>query len=291
MRELHGRIDPEPLFADPWGARLVPPAVAQAIRERALAAMDEAARAQAAAAPPGRIVDEFLRAQPAYAGVILRTRYSEDALAAAAERGCRQLVVIGAGFDSFALRRPPSLAAVEVFEIDHPATQGLKLECMRAGGIERPPATHYVAADLGAEDIASALARTPWTRGEPSFFSWLGVTPYLPREANLATFGAVGRSAAPGSEIVFTYIHRDAFAPANDSAAWQAARQSVAAVGEPWITGFDQEELARDLAALGLARIEDLDGQALAARYAGSGANALLRSSPHGRIAHYRIGA
>jgi O-methyltransferase involved in polyketide biosynthesis len=72
------------------------------------------------------IVDEALRRSPGYANVITRTRYAEDALKTAVESGVRQYVLIGAGFDSFILRRPAFAADLEIFEIDHPATQSLK---------------------------------------------------------------------------------------------------------------------------------------------------------------------
>ena len=69
-----------------------------------------------------RLSDEFMRASPAFTNVIVRARYTEDALSAAIARGVRQYVLIGAGFDSYALRIPPEAKNVAVIEIDHPAT-------------------------------------------------------------------------------------------------------------------------------------------------------------------------
>src|SRR6185437_16545034 len=137
-------------------------------------------------------------------GVIIRSRYAEDALKAAAQRGTRQYVLIGAGFDSFVLRRPAFANGIEIFEIDHPATQALKIERIRACGITLPASVHFIAADLASETLASALARSSFRGGEPAFFSWLGVTVYLTREANMATLRAVASSSAAGSELVFT---------------------------------------------------------------------------------------
>lgn len=79
-------------------------------------------------------VDAWLRASPAYASVITRTRFAEDALHAAVARGCAQYVLVGAGFDSYAVRTPPRaqahsqahLQTVATFEVDHPATQKIK---------------------------------------------------------------------------------------------------------------------------------------------------------------------
>ena len=88
--------------------------------------MDSDARAAALRAP-GSILDDFLLSNVAYPGVVIRSRYTEDALKEAANRGTRQYVLIGAGFDSFALRRPAFSETLEIFEIDHPATQTFKI--------------------------------------------------------------------------------------------------------------------------------------------------------------------
>jgi len=135
MRSLHSRADPLRLIDDPWSERLVPEVAKQAMRD---------------GMPPldGSSLDARLRAVPAYSNVITRSRFAEDALAAAIARGVRQTVLIGAGFDSYALRRPPAAKDVAVFEIDHPATQGMKRKCLAASGVVVPGAVHFLAADL-----------------------------------------------------------------------------------------------------------------------------------------------
>jgi methyltransferase (TIGR00027 family) len=119
-RALHSRYDSAALFDAPWGDRLVPESARENLREHY-------ARASALRAP-GSTLDDYLRASVGYASVVIRSRYTEDALKEAVEKGRRQYVLIGAGFDSFALRRPTFSKDVEIFEIDHPATQTLKLE-------------------------------------------------------------------------------------------------------------------------------------------------------------------
>ncbi|MDE2397098.1 MAG: SAM-dependent methyltransferase [Burkholderiales bacterium] len=282
MRSLHSRADPEPLFDDPWGERLVPPKVREAIAARL--GLEPCATGREAH------IDAFLRELPAYANVVLRCRRTEDALQRAAAAGVGQTVLVGAGFDSFALRRGPALAQLAVFEIDHPATQGLKRQRLADCGVAQPEATHFIAADLGAEGLESALRRSPFDFGRPAFFSWLGVTMYLPRAANFATLAAIARCGAPGSELVFTYVDQRAFDAGAASAGFEALRASVAAVGEPMITGFEPAALARELEALGFELVEDLDGTQLSRRYAGSGANR-LESSPLSRLAHLRLPA
>jgi methyltransferase (TIGR00027 family) len=125
MRARHSRLDPAPLIDDAWGDLLVPDSFRQALLQRALQRLDEAARARAPG-QPAAVLDALLRASAAYADVILRARYAEDALQAAVARGMRQCVLIGAGFDSLACRRPAWAQALDIHEIDHPATQQLK---------------------------------------------------------------------------------------------------------------------------------------------------------------------
>jgi methyltransferase (TIGR00027 family) len=275
MRSLHSRSDPLPLIADPWGERLVPEAVQQALRERM---------------PPadGSSLDTRLRASPAYSNVITRSRYAEDALAEAAAAGTRQAVLIGAGFDSYALRRPPAAGDVVVFEIDHPATQDLKRQCLAANGIAEAKNLHFLAADLSQEGLAEVLARSPFRRDKPAFFSWLGVTMYLPREANAATLAAVAQASAAGSELVFSYIDQAMFGAGPEGADFRALQESVASIGEPFLSGFHPATLSDELGALGFDLLDDLDDVHLVARLDPEGRNG-LRPSGRSRIARARV--
>jgi methyltransferase (TIGR00027 family) len=274
MRARHTRCDPRPLIDDTWGDRLVPDIVRAAIRSRALAAMDAAERARAALAPES-VVDDALRRLPAYAHVILRSRYAEDALADAVARGTRQYVLIGAGFDSFALRRPAFAREVDIYEVDHPATQQLKLRRLSDCDVATAPSLHFVAADLGREELGAALARSPFRSDRPAFFSWLGVTTYLTRQANQASLRSIAQCAAADSELVFTYLDQRALDAPQASEAFETLKAMVASVSEPFVSGFDPAALPRELRACGLELLEDLDGAQLAGRYDGDSVNGL----------------
>jgi methyltransferase (TIGR00027 family) len=278
MRALHSRRDPSPLLDDSWGDRLVPQSERDKFSQRILARMDPDARAAALRAPSA-ILDDFLLTNVAYPGVVIRSRYTEDALEeTVTNRGIRQYVLIDAGFDSFALRRPAFSEPLEIFEIDHPATQTFKIERIKDCGITLPRSVHFVSADLANQDLASALVRSSFRSDEPAFFSWLGVTVYLTREANLATLRAVANLGAPGSELVFTYVDQDEFASDGARSLGDANAKAVAMMGEPYLSGFDPKEIANDLKRVGLELIEDLDGQKMSERYGRTGANALLPS-------------
>jgi methyltransferase (TIGR00027 family) len=260
MRSLHTRLDPHPLIDDPWGERLVP------------------------AELRGRFDDARLLRSPAFPNVITRTRYAEDALRTAVGRGIRQYVLIGAGFDSFCLRRPDFAHGIEIFEIDHPATQTLKVSRIEACGISLPPTVHFVAADLSKQSVAQALAGLSFDSAQLAFFSWLGVTMYLTRDANLATMRSVALCSPPGSELAFTYM--EAARLQSPSAAFEEMQKQVSALGEPFLSGFDPGTIAADMARCGLELIEDLSGAAALARYGRSDDQALSRpSSSHVALA------
>ena len=180
----------------------------------------------------------MLRAHPAYGAVILRTHYAEDALADAVTRGVSQYVLVGSGMDSFALRRPSFARDLEIFEVDHPATQRFKTGRLKACGIPVPRGVHLVPADLSQTGIDAALEGSPFRPDIPSFFSWLGVTIYLTRTANLDTLGAIAACAASGSELVFDYVDQSRLETEPRDDRTGRARAQVAAMGEPWVSGF-----------------------------------------------------
>jgi methyltransferase (TIGR00027 family) len=265
LRAAHTRLDLNPLIEDSWGERLVPPSV------RAM------------------FSDEALLQNRAYANVVTRSRYAEDALQAAVTQGIRQYVLIGAGFDSFALRRPAFAAELQIFEIDYPPTQSLKRQRIAECGVTLPDSVHFIAADLAEESVASALSRSSYRKDQLTFFSWLGVTMYLTREANLATLQSIASSSPPGSELVFTYFDARLFQTA--SAAFQEMKDRVASIGEPFLSGFDPGALGADLAGCGLSLIEDLDGGEVAARYQRVGERSLGPSNfSHIALASVRQG-
>ncbi|HVX42613.1 MAG TPA: class I SAM-dependent methyltransferase [Mycobacteriales bacterium] len=138
----------------------------------------------------------------AMAAMINRARYVEDRLEAGT---FEQYVILGAGLDSFAWRRPDRLPTLRVFELDHPATQAWKQERAAVLALPQHDQHIFVATDFEIHSLQESLdvAGFDWTR--PALFSWLGVTQYLTRDAITATLQTVARAAA-GSEITVTYI-------------------------------------------------------------------------------------
>ena len=288
MRAIHTRLDDPPLLDDPWGEQLVTESDREALWEVALGGLPPEARDQIAKLGSDEHAAMTLaRAHPSYGSVIVRARYNEDTLAAAVGRGIRRYVVVGAGLDSFALRRPAFAQEVEVFEVDHPATQALKLERLREAGVEAPTGVRYIAADLAEEPVDAVLRRSGFEG--PAFFSWLGVTHYLTREANLGTLGAIARGGGPGSELVFTYLDQHWLESSDPDVA--RARETLASLGEPWVSGFEPPKLRDELRGVGLELVEDLSSEDLHERYCADrddGLSPLPAAGIH--VAHARVG-
>jgi methyltransferase (TIGR00027 family) len=131
--------------------------------------------------------------------VAVRSRFAQDSLAAAMARGVRQVVVLGAGLDTTALRNP----GIAVFEVDHPATQEWKRRQLARMNIALPGGLRFAAMDFEHQDLCHGLASAGFDATKPAFFVWLGVVPYLTREAIEATLDFA--VSIPHCEIVFDY--------------------------------------------------------------------------------------
>jgi len=193
-----------------------------------------------------------------------RSRYAEDELARAVAQGVRQYVVLGAGLDTFAYRNPyPSL---RVFEVDHPATQAWKREQLQAAKIAVPVSMTFVPVDFERQTLEACLAHSGFDFNSPAFFSWLGVTPYLTREACMATLALTAKMPV-GSGVVFDFAIDPALLNAGQRQALAALSERVAAAGEPFQLFFDPGELQDELKSMGFHHTEFVQGKELNARY------------------------
>ena len=193
-----------------------------------------------------------------------RSRFAEDELALAVAQGVRQYVVLGAGLDTFAYRNPHS--GLRVFEVDHPATQAWKRERLEAAGIAIPTSLTFVPIDFERQTLADGLGQSGFNGNAAAFFSWLGVTPYLTREACLVTLSFIAKMPV-GSGVVFDFAVDPALLNLGQRMALKALSKRVAAVGEPFQLFFDPEKLQGELKGMGFRRTEFLQGKELNARY------------------------
>jgi methyltransferase (TIGR00027 family) len=197
----------------------------------------------------------------------LRHRFSEELLTAAASRGVRQVVLLGAGLDSFALRHPELVRDLDFFEVDHPNTQGWKLERIAALGLAKPD-IHYLAIDFQSEDLEDVLRTGGVDFVQPIFFSWLGVTQYIDRAAAMRTLHLVAEAAA-GSQIVFDFIVAPEELDEHARSINTAYAAATASRGEPWITSYSPGALVRELQSAGFRTVERLAPEEAGRRYYG----------------------
>ena len=201
--------------------------------------------------------------------VVLRSRYAEDELHAAVERGVRQYVVLGAGLDTFAYRQPGWAAPLRIFEIDQPASQRSKRELLDAARVAVPPNVSLVPVDFQTESLENGLRRGGVDFAAPTFFSWLGVTMYLTRDAVEAVFRTI--AAFPRlSEVVFTFASRR-----DEPQQASALAERAAELGEPWLSYFEPAELEELLMRLGFSRVSFLTPDEAATRYFNGRSDAL----------------
>jgi methyltransferase (TIGR00027 family) len=200
--------------------------------------------------------------------IAARSRFSEDTLAACVARGVRQIVVLGAGLDTFSLRNPYADQSVRVFEVDYPATQGWKRQRLKAAGLAIPPSLIFAPVDFERQSLADGLAAAGFRADLPAFFQWLGVVPYLTREAITTTLDFI--AGLPESEVVFDYAEPLENYPPDRRAEVMAIAESAAARGEPWLSLFDPAEMTALLQGRRFARTEDLARADVADRYYGA---------------------
>ncbi|HXC33105.1 MAG TPA: class I SAM-dependent methyltransferase [Verrucomicrobiae bacterium] len=198
--------------------------------------------------------------------IALRTRVAEDALAAAVERGASQLVVLGAGLDTFAYRSPFG-ERLRIFEVDHPDTQEWKRRRLQAAAIPIPNHLTFAPIDFERQTLADGLASAGFDPKRQTFFAWLGVVPYLTQDAIWSTLGFIANLPG-GAHVVFDYSDPPESLSAEVRAFHDTHAARTQAVGELWISYFEAASLRSKLISIGFREVEDLGPPQILARLA-----------------------
>ena len=197
--------------------------------------------------------------------LLCRTRCLDDMLAAAIADGVDQVVILGAGFDSRGYRID-GVERTQVYEVDHPPTQALKLERLRQRGRAIPSNVTFVPVDFETDDLETTLTEAGFRLDLKTFFIWEGVTQYITAEAVNNTLRFVAKSAA-GSTIAFTYIRQDVVDGTGVSEAFRKLLRRGETSGEPWIFGIAPAALEAFLRERGLELVEEVDAPEHRRRY------------------------
>ena len=194
-----------------------------------------------------------------------RSWIAEDALSRAVERGIRQIVILGAGLDTFALRNPHGARQIRIYEVDHPATQAWKRQRLAEAQIALPPWLILVPVDFERDDVGEKFVAEGFQQNSPAFFTWLGVLPYLTQDAIGRTLDYM--SSIQNSEVVFDYVEPpEAFSEELRQLETERTKQ-LEKIGEHSGSRFEPAGIAAILRSHGFCAIEDINFQEIASRF------------------------
>lgn len=236
MRAVHQLLDARPLILDdPPSSKLLGETLTRKIRDTRRHHMTLKARA--------------LRSH-----VVLRSRFAEDRLAAAVNRGIRQYIILGAGFDTFAFRQPAWAEKLKIFEVDNPVTQEKKMSLLAEAGMVPPSNLFFAGIDFEKESLRDDLTRNGVNFTEPAFFSWLGVTMYLREEAIDSVLQTIAQFPA-GSEVVFTFSQPPDSLSRREKSYHSLLAGIVRQAGEPFISYFTAAAIQAKLHSAGFKTV------------------------------------
>lgn len=249
-RAVHVHLDPPPpVLDDRLAIRLLPASLRRAIFGQKLLVPPWLRR--------GGRADAFFG--PMRTQIVVRARYAEDCLAEARGSGVTRYVVLGAGLDTFALRQLNP--AIDVVEIDHPASQRWKRSLLAQRVIEVPPTLSFLPVDFERATLADVWIGNPM----PDFVSWLGTTYYLSAEAIRRTLTTLAERTQPGSELVLDYWRQGP--GIRDLPLLWGTQMAVALQGEPMRSFFEPDRIAELCEQSGWRVLEDLSPAEQRARY------------------------
>jgi methyltransferase (TIGR00027 family) len=244
-RALHVELDPPPhVLDDRVGLQLVAPAADW--RERP--DMNEYATAGVRAS------------------IVSRARFIEDLVADQAEHGVGQYVLLGAGVDTFAQRRPEIASRLTVFEVDQPQPQEWKRQRLVELGFGTPDWLRFVPVDFETESWWERLLNNGFDAGRPAVVASLGVSMYLTREATEATLRQTA-SLATGSTLAMTFIQPLELVPTEEQALHQATNTAARASGTPFISYYAPDEIVAMARDAGFTTATHVTAEDYATRY------------------------
>lgn len=246
-RAIH-RDGPPPVVLDDWLAMTLAGPGAEAMAHRLRHDL------------PGDALNAFAR------WTSVRTRFTEDNIAEAVRDGIGQLVILGAGLDSFAYRQGALVDRLRVFEVDHPASQDWKRERLADAGIALPSNLVFAPVDFEVQTLHDGLAAAGFVFAAPAVFTWIGVTMYLTLPAVESTLRTVA-GCAPGSQVIFTYDQPQSSLDARALALRDAVRALATDLGEPFLSLFTPAEAEALAVRCGLATTAHFGAGDAARRY------------------------
>ncbi len=197
--------------------------------------------------------------------ILARDRYVDDYLTECLKSGLDQVVILGAGFDTRPYRLPGN-EKPRVFEVDHPATQALKMQRMKKIFDPLPAHITYVPLDFNTQSLEERLLACGYNSQAKTLFIWQGVSMYLSEEGVDATLAFVAHHSGHGSSLIFDYLYNEARENAAHNE-MKNARRILKATNEQWTFGIDPDKLEPFLAQRGFKDIRSISPEDLTRLY------------------------
>ena len=214
------------------------------------------------------VIDKLLKdVVPITMVVYTRARFAEDEALLAVENGTDQIVILGAGYDTFAIRHPELNDKTTIFEIDQSATQQEKRSRMKNNNIPEPENVRYIAADLNQDDLFDVLTANGFETEKPALFSWFGVTYYLPFQTVESTLRKIAQNSAPNTEVLFDYVIERSCIDPEWISLHDSCAKFVSKKGEKWVSSIDPGNMAEFLDGCGYSRLKHLTTDKVNSQY------------------------
>jgi methyltransferase (TIGR00027 family) len=207
------------------------------------------------------------RSPGAIGTVVARVRFIDDCLRKRIDEGIRQLVILGAGFDTRAYRFEQLKETDAIFELDHPATQKIKMEKVRRLFDPFPDHVAYVPIDFKSDSLEDKLEKYGYDKDLKTFFIWEGVTMYMTEKAVNKILAFVTMNSGKGSSIVFDYVFRSVVNGTYEQAYVKKMLDSRAKTDEPWIFGLEQELVEKFILDRGFDQVHHTSAESLRKAY------------------------
>jgi methyltransferase (TIGR00027 family) len=245
-RALHVQVDPEPhVIEDEIGLQLAAP--------------DEGWRQRGDMDPQG--TSQFR------ASIVARARFIEDLIVERAGHGVSQYVILGAGLDTFAQRRPEIAARMRIFEVDRPGPQAWKRQRLIELGFGIPEWLRLVPVDFEAgASWREQLTAAGFDAAKPAVVASTGVSMYLTKDANAATLRQIA-VLARGSTFVMSFLLPREFADPDVRPGLEQAEKGARASGTPFISFFTPAEMLALAREGGFTEVEHVSAAMLSQRY------------------------
>lgn len=212
------------------------------------------------------------------ASIVARSRFIEDIIIEQSKQGMGQYVVLGAGLDTFAQRRPDIASRLQVYEIDQPGMLNWKQQRLREWGFGIPGYLHFVPVDFENQSWFTQLMNAGFDAGKPAVVACTGVTLYLTKEAIVSMLKQIA-ALATGSTLAITFYLPMQLLDEEDLPMQEIAERGARAAGTPFISFFTPDEIMDLAREAGLKEAKIISTQDMVQRYFANRADDLLPAS------------